>query len=101
MTRFTDEQMARLAKYEGDRRPFSTVLDSGYARNLDSEDYDFLSECYQHATGQGLILNRSCNRCCFDLIEAVGRLYRKQLAETPKKTPKKEDKKPTTKKGKK
>lgn len=97
MKQFTKEQMDGLAAYDGERKPFSTVLDSGYARNLASADYAFLKECWDYATGIEHHVNTSCTRCCFELIEAVGRMYRKQLAETPKGEPKEETPKAPTK----
>lgn len=78
MKDYTKEQMEQLSKYEGQYQPFSTVLDSGYVRNIPRRDIDIMVAAWEDATGETVTLHSDCGECLRAFVEKVGRKFREQ-----------------------
>lgn len=72
MTKFTDEQMARLAQWEPSLR---TAVRSGWARGIGSRATLEMAGIYEAATGEKHPVNVGCGPCILDLMKRVGSMY--------------------------
>lgn len=78
MKEYTKEQMEQLSKYDNQFQPFSTLLDSGYLRNIPRRDLDIMVAAWEDASGEAVNLRRDCGECLREFVGKVARKFREQ-----------------------
>lgn len=77
--KLTRKQVKRLERFDGRLQPFSTLLDSGFLRTMQSRDVDELLAVYAEAEGKAYDLRRDCGECMMEFVRVMGMAYRKSL----------------------